>query len=215
MKKIAIILSGCGVFDGSEIHEATLAMLAVKQAGCTYEIYAPDKEQADVVNHYTGEAMPEKRNVLVESARIARKNAKPLGELNAANYDAIVLPGGFGAAKNLCNFAFEGENYTVIPELEKVLLKANELNKPIGAMCIAPVILAKVFKGSKVTVGQPCDASAAIEKTGSQHVNTTHAQTVTDEKYKLVTTPCYMLDADIAQIYQGATNLIKELLKLM
>ncbi|MDR2027036.1 MAG: isoprenoid biosynthesis glyoxalase ElbB [Prevotellaceae bacterium] len=215
MKKIAVILSGCGVMDGSEIHEATLALLAIRKAGCEYAVFAPDKEQTEVVNHYTGVSVKEKRNILSESARIARGKALPLSTLNPEQFDAIVLPGGFGAAKNLSDFAFKGANYSVIPELETVLLKANELKKPVGAMCIAPVLLAKVFKGCRITVGDLSDASAAVEKNGAKHVVTTHGETVVDEKYRLVSTPGYMLDANIEQIAEGADNMIKELLKLV
>lgn len=215
MKKIAVILSGCGVMDGSEIHEATLALLAIRKAGCEYAVFAPDKEQTEVVNHYTGVSVKEKRNILSESARIARGKALPLSALNPEQFDAIVLPGGFGAVKNLSDFAFKGANYSVIPELETVLLKANELKKPVGAMCIAPVLLAKVFKGCRITVGDLSDASAAVEKNGAKHVVTTHGETVVDEKYRLVSTPGYMLDANIEQIAEGADNMIKELLKLV
>jgi enhancing lycopene biosynthesis protein 2 len=215
MKKIAVILSGCGVFDGSEIHEATLALLAIKRAGCEYSVFAPDKEQSDVVNHYTGAIVKEKRNILTEAARIARGKASPLSELNPEKFDAIILPGGFGAAKNLSDFAYAGENYSVIPELEKILLRAYELKKPVGAICIAPVLLAKVFKGSKITLGAVCSASEAVEKNGATHVVTTHGETVVDSKYKLVTTPGYMLDAGIEQIAEGADNLVRELLKLV
>ena len=215
MKKIAVILSGCGVSDGSEIHEATLALLAIRKAGCDYSVFAPDEEQTEVVNHYTGDNVNENRNILVESARIARRKVSPLTELNPEKFDAIVLPGGFGVAKNLSDFAYEGENYSVIPELKKILLKANELKKPVGAMCISPVLLAKVFKGCKITLGAAGDASEAVEKNGAKHIVTTHGETVVDEKYKLVTTPCYMLDATIEQIAEGADNLVKELLKLV
>jgi enhancing lycopene biosynthesis protein 2 len=215
MKKIAVILSGCGVSDGSEIHEATLALLAIRKAGCDYSVFAPDKEQTDVVNHYTGAKMTEKRNILVESARIARRQASPLSELNPEKFDAIVLPGGFGAAKNLSDFAYQGENYSVLPELVNILLKANELKKPIGAMCISPILLVKVFAGCKITLGDAGDASKVVEKNGAKHVVTTHGETVVDTKYKLVTTPGYMLNANIEHIAEGADNLVNELLKLV
>jgi enhancing lycopene biosynthesis protein 2 len=214
MKKIAIILSGCGVFDGSEIHEATLALLAVRKAGCNYTVFAPDLEQTETLNHRTGTLVAEKRNILVEAARIARGKALPLSELNPEKFDAIILPGGFGAAKNLSDYAYKGANYSVIPELENVLLAAYALKKPIGAICIAPVLLAKVFKGCKITVGAESNASEDVEENGAQHVVTTHGETVVDEKYRLVTTPGYMLDASIEQIAAGADNLVRELLKL-
>lgn len=215
MKKIAVILSGCGVFDGAEIHEATLAMLAIKQAGYNYQIFAPDVQQTDTVNHHTGQESQEKRNVLVESARIARGKALPLDQFNPEQYDALIIPGGFGAAKNLCNFASQGAAFTVIPQLEKVLKHMNRLGKPIGAICIAPVILAKVFPGSQVTVGTKGQASDIIEQIGSIHTETTHAQIVIDHQNKLVSTPCYMLDADITQIAQGTSKLVEAIIKLI
>lgn len=215
MKKIAVILSGCGVFDGAEIHEATLTLLAVRKAGCEYQVFAPDIEQLDVVNHATGKPAAEKRNVLAESARIARGKAKPLADFNADEYDALIMPGGFGAAKNLCNFAVKGASYTALPELEKALKRMNELGKPIGAMCIAPVILAKVFKGCAVTVGAEGDEAAIVEQIGSKHVAKSHAELVIDRKYRIVTTPCYMLDADITQIAAGAENIVNALIEMM
>jgi enhancing lycopene biosynthesis protein 2 len=215
MKKIAVILSGCGVLDGSEIHEATLILLAIRKAGCDYSIFAPNREQTDVVNHSTGVVANEKRNILSEAARIARGKAAPLAELDPEMFDAIVLPGGFGAAKNLSDFAYGDENYSVIPELETVLLKAYELNRPIGAMCISPVLLAKVFEGCTVTLGATGAASDAVEKIGAKHIVTTHGNTVVDSYYRLVTTPGYMLDANIEQIAEGANNMIIELLALM
>ncbi|MDR2287040.1 MAG: isoprenoid biosynthesis glyoxalase ElbB [Prevotellaceae bacterium] len=215
MKKIAVILSGCGVSDGSEIHEATLALLAIRKAGCEYSVFAPDKEQTDVVNHYTGATVQGKRNILAEAARIARQKALPLAKLNPEEFDAIVLPGGYGVAKNLSNYMYKGENYSVIPEVEQVLRRANELKKPVGAMCIAPVLLAKVFKGCRITLGAVSGASEDVEKNGAEHIVTTHGETVVDEKYRLVTTPGYMLDANIEHIAEGADNLVKELLKLV
>jgi enhancing lycopene biosynthesis protein 2 len=215
MKKIAVILSGCGVSDGSEIHEATLALLAIRKAGCEYSVFAPDREQSDVVNHYSGVTVNQKRNILEESARIARGKALPLSSLNPEKFDAIVLPGGYGAVKNLSDFAYKGENYTVLPELEKVLLEANRLKKPVGAMCVSPILLAKVFKGCKITLGAVNDVSKAAEKNGAEHVVTTHGETVVDKKYKLVSTPAYMLDAEITHVAESADNLVKELLKLI
>lgn len=214
-KKIAVVLAGCGVFDGAEIHEATLTLLAIKKAGHDYQVFAPDIVQTHVINHLTGKEETERRNVLVESARIARGKIKPLADFRTEEYDAIVLPGGFGVAKNLSNFAFKGAEYTVLPELEKILKQMHQLNKPIGAMCISPILLAKVFGNCDVTVGIPCNAAEAIEKVGANHIITNHAEVVIDKKNKLVTTPCYMLDADIVQIADGTTNLIKALDELM
>ena len=208
-KKFAVVLSGCGVYDGAEIHEATLTMYSIVKAGAEYQIFAPDIMQHHVVNHITGEEMNEKRNVMVESARIARGNIKPLNELNMNDFDSVVFPGGFGAAKNLSSFAFDGENLKVNPDVERVVKEAVEARKPIGALCIAPVILAKIFSDSKITLGNEKDPSAdAVKKLGVDYVATKHGDVVIDEKYKLVTSPCYMLDADILQISEGAENVV-------
>lgn len=212
MKKFAIVLSGCGVFDGAEIHEATLTMLAIMKQGAQYEIFAPDIKQHHVVNHITGEEMPEERNVLIESARIARGQIKDLKLYDQNNYDALIFPGGFGAAKNLCDFAFEGANCTINPDVEKAILKTAGKNKPIGALCISPVIFAKIFGDVEVTIGQDAGTAEAIKKLGATHIKTNHGEVIFDEKNTLFTTPCYMLDADILNIAKGASNIVKAIL---
>lgn len=214
MKKIAVVLAGNGVYDGAEIHESTLTLLAIVQNGAEYQCFAPDVNQAHVVNHLTGEEMSEIRNVLVESARIARGKIKPLSEYKAADYDAIIFPGGFGAAKNLCSFAFDGVDCAVIPEIENVIRETVSAEKPIGALCITPVIFAKVLGDVKVTIGQDESTFQAIEEMGGFHEKTKHGEIVVDEKYKLVTTPCYMLESSIDQIAAGATNAVKKVLEL-
>jgi enhancing lycopene biosynthesis protein 2 len=214
MKRIAVILSGCGVFDGSEIHEAVLLLLAVKRAGCEYTVFAPDVEQTEVVNHSTGTRVAGTRNVLVEANRIARGAARSLSEFAAADYDAVVLPGGFGAVKNLCDFYYKGTGFTVLPELEKALLETRKLNKPTGATCIAPILLAKIFKGCRITLGAESESADAAVKIGAEHVVASCDETVTDETYRIVSTPAYMCaDADIATVAAGAENLIREILK--
>lgn len=215
MKRIAVVLSGNGVFDGAEIHESTLTLLAIARSGASYQCFAPDINQAHVVNHITGEEMPEIRNVMVEAARIARGNIKPLSEYNASDYDAIIFPGGFGAAKNLCTFAFDGADCTAIPEAEKAIKDTVEASKPIGALCISPVLVTKVLGDVKVTIGKDEGTLQAIEQIGGTHVKTTHGEIVIDEKYKVVTTPCYMLDATIDQIADGAENVVKQILKMI
>ena len=214
MKKIAVVLAGNGVYDGSEIHEATLTLLAIARKGAQYQCFAPNVDQAHVVNHLTGEEMPEKRNVLVEAARIARGDIKPLSEYKAGGFDAIVFPGGFGAAKNLCTFAFDGEDCTVNADVEKAVRETVTAEKPIGALCISPVILAKVLGDVKVTIGQDEGTLQAIEKMGGVHEKTSHGQIVIDEKYKVVTTPCYMLEASIDQIADGAENVVGKILEM-
>jgi enhancing lycopene biosynthesis protein 2 len=215
MKKFAVVLSGCGVYDGAEIHEAVMTMYAVMNNGAEYKLFAPDIAQNHVVNHLTGAEMPETRNVLVESARIARGKIKPLTDLDMREFDALIFPGGFGAAKNLCSFAFKGENCEVHPQVSRVVRDAASLRKPIGALCISPVILAKVLGDVEITIGNDSGTAAAVAKMGAKHKNTTHGQVVIDSKLKVYTTPCYMLDATILQIAEGADNIVKAMLKEM
>ena len=213
-KKIAVVLSGCGVFDGAEIHEATLTLLAIDKAGAQYQCFAPDVGQAHVVNHISGQEMHETRNVMVEAARIARGAIKPLTDFHAADYNAIIFPGGFGAAKNLCTFAFDGINCEVNPDVENAIKAMAEAGKPIGALCISPVLITKVLGDVEVTIGQDAGTVSAIEAMGGTHKKTSHGEVVTDEENKVVTTPCYMLDATISQIAEGAENVVKAILKM-
>lgn len=215
MKKFAVVLSGCGVFDGAEIHEATLSMLAIARSGGSYELFAPDIEQHHVINHLTGQEIDETRNVLVESARIARGKIRDLKEFQPVDFDALLFPGGFGAAKNLCSWAFEGAEAEVLPEVEGAIRGMVQANKPIGALCISPVILAKVLGEVKLTIGENQETAEAIESLGATHLNTTHGEVVVDPNRKVVTTPCYMLDATIVQIADGAANVVKAMMKLM
>jgi enhancing lycopene biosynthesis protein 2 len=215
MKNFAIILAGCGVYDGAEIHEAVMAMYAVMKSGAEYQLFAPDIAQHHVVNHLTGAEMPETRNVLVESARIARGKIKPLTDLDMRSFDALLFPGGFGVAKNLCSFAFKGADCEVHPQVSKVVREAVSLRKPVGALCISPVILAKVLGEVEITIGSDTGTAAAVEKMGAKHRNTSHGQVVTDTRHKVFTTPCYMLDATILQIAEGADNIVKAVLKEM
>jgi len=215
MKKFAIIISGCGVYDGAEIHETVMTMLAIKKAGADYQMFAPDMPQYHVINHLTGEEMPEKRNVLVESARIARGNIKPLAEYDPKDYDALILPGGFGVAKNLCTFAFDGADCTLNPDVEKAVKATHAAKKPIGALCIAPVLISKLLGDVEVTIGQDAGTAEAITRMGSTHVKTTHGEVVVDKKHNVFTTPCYMLDANIIQIELGAMNVVEAMMEVM
>jgi enhancing lycopene biosynthesis protein 2 len=215
MKKFAVVLSGCGVFDGAEIHEATLSLYAIKKQGAAYDVFAPDVKQHHVINHITGEEMKETRNVMVEAARIARGKIKPLAQFDTDAYDAILLPGGFGAAKNLCTFAFDGPDCRVDPDTEKALKGMHKAGKPIGALCISPVILAKVLGNVRLTIGQDQGTAEAVTKMGANHLTTNHGEVVSDDKNKVFTTPCYMLDADIVQIGDGAENIVRAMLEAM
>lgn len=212
-KKFAVVLSGCGVYDGAEIHEATLTMLAIVRQGGEYECFAPNVEQYHVINHINGDIMEESRNVLVESARIARGVIKPLSEFDGKRFDAIIFPGGFGAAKNLSTIAFDGANATVNAEVESAVKQMAALKKPIGALCIAPAFIAKILKDVNVTIGNDIDTVNVIKSIGATHVDTTHGDVVVDEEKLVFTTPCYMLDATITDIDDGANNIVKAMLE--
>jgi enhancing lycopene biosynthesis protein 2 len=212
MNKFAVVLSGCGVFDGAEIHEATLTLLAIAQQGATYEIFAPDINQHHVINHYTHKEIPEKRNVLVESARIARGKIRPLSQFRPPDFDAIIFPGGFGAAKNLSTVAFDGANARVNADVEAAVKAMHKAGKPIGALCIAPAVIARILGNVEVTIGDDPGTISAIEKMGGKHIKATHGQVVVDRKNNIYTTPCYMLDATIVQIYDGTNNIVRAIL---
>lgn len=215
MKKFAVILSGCGVYDGAEIHEAVMTMLAIAQNSAEYSIFAPDINQYHVINHMTGHTMSEQRNVLLESARIARGNIQSLDELDMRSFDALIFPGGFGVAKNLCSYAFDGAACKVEPEISKLLRDAVSLRKPIGALCISPVLLAKVLGEVIVTVGPEESDAANVSLMGAKHVATSHGEVVVDEKHRLFSTPCYQLNSSIVQIAEGANAIVKAMLATM
>jgi enhancing lycopene biosynthesis protein 2 len=210
-KRFAVVLSGCGVFDGSEIHESIMILYAILKNGGEYEIFAPDISQHHVVNHITGEEMNETRNVLVESARIARGKIKALSEFRAGDYDSLIFPGGFGAAKNLSSFAFDGADCSVNDQVEKAVKEMVDHEKPVGAVCIAPALIARILDKPELTIGKDPETVSALEAMGATHKETTHGEVITDRKHKLVTSPCYMLDATIMDIAAGADALVKEL----
>jgi enhancing lycopene biosynthesis protein 2 len=214
MKKFAVVLAGCGVYDGAEIHEAVLTLYAIAREGGEYQCFAPDIQQHHVVNHMSSEVVPETRNVLTESARIARGKIRPLSEFNPREFDALIFPGGFGVAKNLCSYAFEGADCSVNPDISRVIREMVSLQKPIGAMCISPVILARVLGNANITIGDDAGTIRDVEQMGATHQVTTHGQVIIDSKHKIATTPCYMLDAGIMEIADGTGNLIREIMKL-
>jgi len=215
--RVAVVLSGCGVFDGAEIHESVLSLLELERQGAEYQCFAPDIPQHHVIDHITGNEMDETRSVLVESARIARGNIKPLGEFSANDFDALMLPGGFGAAKNLSSLAFDGPGCSVNADLKNAVNAMIDSGKPIGALCITPAVLAKILEGkaATLTIGSDPETIGAIEAMGGQHQETTHGEVVVDERLKLVTSPCYMLDASISQIAEGAEKTVRVLLGLV
>ena len=217
MPRVGVVLSGCGVYDGAEIHESVLTLLALDRAGAEAVCLAPDVAQKHVVNHLTGQ--PEKgesRNVLVEAARIARGKVKDLAGFDPAGLDALVLPGGFGAAKNLCDFSFRGADCEVHPEVARVVRAVHEAGRPVGAICIAPVILARLLGGErpKLTIGSDPGTAAAIEKMGGAHVACGGGGAVVDAERRLVTTPAYMLDSPISEVAAGIDELVAEVLAM-
>ncbi|MBV7558690.1 isoprenoid biosynthesis glyoxalase ElbB [Enterobacter sp. ENT02] len=215
MKKIGVVLSGCGVYDGSEIHEAVLTLLALSRQGAEAICFAPDKSQADVINHLTGEPMAETRNVLIEAARIARGAVQPLSQADASTLDALIVPGGFGAAKNLSTFASEGAECHVDPDLKRLALALHAAGKPLGFICIAPAMLPRIFDFPlRLTIGTDIDTAEIVENMGGEHVPCPVDDIVVDEDNKIVTTPAYMLAQSIAEAATGIDKLVDRVLVL-
>lgn len=211
MKNIAVILSGCGVYDGSEVHEAVLTLLAIEQQGAKYNCFAPNINQHHVINHFTGEvSSDETRNVLVESARINRGDVEDLIELREKDFDAIIFVGGFGAAKNLSSFALDNNNYTVNEEVLRAAKAFARVEKPAGYMCIAPALLPLIYPaGIKGTIGKDNDTAALISAKGLTHIQCDVNNIVVDEAHKVVTTPAYMLANSISEAASGINKLVK------
>ena len=215
MKKIGVVLGGCGVYDGSEIHEAVITLLAIARNGAQAVCFAPDKPQRDVINHLTGEAMPEQRNVLVEAARIARGDILPLAQAREETLDALIVPGGFGAAKNLSDFAFKGASCTVQSDVLRAARGFAAAHKPVGLMCIAPAMAARIFgAGVQCTIGHDPDTAATLGSMGAEHVDCAVDEIVVDAQHKLVTTPAYMLAKTLAEAASGINKLVDRVLEL-
>ena len=220
MPKVGVILSGSGVFDGSEIHEAVITLLTIERREADYVCMAPDINQMHTIDHLTGnESEDEQRNVLVESARIARGDIKDIKDVSVDEIDALIIPGGFGAAKNLCDFAVKGADCEVNPYVKELVLSMNKAGKPIGAMCIAPTLLAKVFEGSDVkltlTIGTDKQTAEAIEKMGAIHNDCSVDDIVVDYDNRIVTTPAYMLAKGISEAGTGIERLVEEVLAMI
>ncbi|MHB2250509.1 isoprenoid biosynthesis glyoxalase ElbB [Pseudomonas fitomaticsae] len=214
-KKVAVILSGCGVYDGAEIHESVITLLRLDQRGAQVQCFAPNIAQLHVINHLTGEEMPESRNVLVESARIARGNVKDLREADVEDFDALIVPGGFGAAKNLSNFAIEGAGCTVQPQVLALAEAFAEAGKPVGLICISPALAAKIYgPGVICTIGNDADTAAAMNKMGATHEDCAVTDIIEDKARKLVTTPAYMLAQTISEAASGINKLVDRVLEL-
>ncbi|NJL58439.1 MAG: isoprenoid biosynthesis glyoxalase ElbB [Desulfobacteraceae bacterium] len=215
-KRVGVLLSGCGVFDGAEIHESVLTLLFLNKAGAEIVCMAPDME-FDAVNHLTQKPSGEKRNVLTESARIARGNIRNLKDVKASDMDALILPGGFGAAKNLSDFAVKGPEATVQPEVRRILSEMLSAKKPIGAICIAPATVAKALADKKpeVTIGTDAGTAAAIEKTGAKHKSCSVDMICIDNSNKIVTTPAYMLGPEIKDVAVGIEKLVNQIVAMI
>ena len=215
-RKIGVILSGCGVYDGSEIHEAVFTLLAIDASGAEAVCLAPDMSLSEV-NHLSGEATGATRNVLIESARIARGKIRTIAEVTASDLDAVILPGGFGAAKNLCDFAFKGADATIQPDVARLLRAMVAAKKPIGAICIAPALIAALLGkecAPRLTIGTDAGTAAAINATGSCHIDCPVREIVIDTANKIVTTPAYMLANRISEAYEGITKTVKAVIDL-
>ncbi|KAK2840027.1 hypothetical protein Q5P01_013767 [Channa striata] len=220
-KRVAVVLAGCGVFDGSEIHEASAVLVHLSRGGASVNIFAPNTDQMHVVDHLKGEPSQENRNVLVESARLARGEIQDLSKLNVKEHDAVIFPGGFGAAKNLCTWAVQGKDCSVNDEVKATLQAFHSEGKPIGLCCISPVLAAKVFPGCEVTVGvendnkypDTSDTAAAINQLGCKHVSKGVSESHVDEKNKLVTTCAFMCKAPMHEIFDGIGTMVKDVLK--
>ena len=214
MKKIAVVLSGCGFKDGAEITESVSTLIALSENQVDYQVFAPNTDFTST-NHLN-DGSGDSRNVLTESARISRGNAKDLKELNPAGFDAVVFPGGFGAALHLCTWATDGSNCQVNPDAERVIKEFHSQSKPIAAICIAPALIAKVLgdKGVSVTIGNDKETAQEINKTGAQHVDCAVDDYVTDRESKVITTPAYMFDAKPNQVFTGISKAIKELVEM-
>ncbi|MCK4509511.1 MAG: isoprenoid biosynthesis glyoxalase ElbB [Desulfuromonadales bacterium] len=219
-KRIGVILSGCGVYDGSEIHEAVITLLAIDRAGAEAVCMAPDIPQLHVINHLVGEpAEGESRNVLVESARIARGNIKDLSTVQVTDIDALILPGGFGAAKNLCDFAVAGPDCSVNSDVARLIKEMYAAKKPIAAVCIAPAVLSKVLGGDKIshqlTIGTDQETAEALNKMGSEHISCPVEEFVIDRENRIVTSPAYMLAGRISEAAEGIEKTVQALIGMI
>ncbi|MBP8203973.1 MAG: isoprenoid biosynthesis glyoxalase ElbB [Pseudomonas sp.] len=214
-KKVAVILSGCGVYDGAEIHESVITLLRLDQRGAQVQCFAPNVAQLHVVDHYSGDEMNETRNVLVESARIARGNIKDVKALHVGDFDALIMPGGFGAAKNLSDFAISGANCTVQPDVLSAAQAFVKAGKPVGLMCIAPALAAKIFGAGVIcTIGNDRETAATLVQMGVEHHECAVSDIVEDAERKLVSTPAYMVAQSISEAASGINKLVDRVLEL-
>ena len=218
-KKILVVLAGCGAKDGSEIHESVLTLLAIDKEGAEYECAAPNKKQHHVLNFITNEEMPEERNVMIESSRISRGRIKDLSEVKMQDYDAVILPGGFGAAKNLCSFAFDGAKASIDPEVKRIINEAYDQRKPIGAICVAPAVVALALAEKNpnivLTLGTDAEHNEAVEDIGVKSKTCLTTAFVKDEKNLIATSPAYMHGKSrISELEQGISQCVKAVIEM-
>lgn len=213
--KIAVVLAGCGNQDGSEIRESSLTLWAIHRNGADYQCFAPDMPQHHVLNFINGQEMDEQRNVLVESARIARGNIRDLAEFNPDEFDAIIFPGGAGAIKNLSSYAFDGPACHVREDVVRAVKGMAARRKPIGALCIAPVLLARILGEVELTVGSCPKTGASLQQMGAVVKTTVSGQVCIDRRAKVVSAPCYMLDARDDQVGEEAEKVVAALLEMV
>ncbi len=216
-KRVAVVLSGCGFLDGAEIQEAVCALLSLDRRKAVVQAFAPDVPQMHVVDHLRGEPVAEAaRGVLAESARIVRGQVKDLAQARGADFDALVFPGGYGAAKNLCSYAVEGRKLKVNPDVARLVREIHAAGKPIGFICIAPIIGAKLLgaEGVKLTIGSDPGTAADVESFGAKHVVCSVDQACVDERQKVVSTPAYMLGPTVGPVSQGIDKLVSAVLEM-
>ena len=216
-KRVGVVLSGCGFLDGAEIHESVVTLLALDRAGAQVRILAPEVEQSEVVDHRAAKPTTERRNVLIEAARIARGEIENIARVKASDFDAVIVPGGYGAAKNLSTFAVDGKAMKVNADVERFLRDAHAAKKPIGFWCIAPVIAARLFgeQHPRLTIGNDAQTAGAVEAMGAVHVDCRVEDIVVDDKHKIVTTPAYMLGPTIAPVAAGIEKGVQKVLALV
>lgn len=225
--RIGVLLSGCGVYDGAEIQEAVLSLLAIENAGAEYQCISVDQPQHHVINHVDGSEMNESRNMLVEAARIARGNITPIQDVNLADLDGLLIPGGFGSAKNFTKWAFSGPEGTILPEVKLLLVNCMNIGKPIAALCVSPVVLAKAFEGSdfqtEMTIGSSAEPSpydidgfgAGMASIGVKPVEKSIREIQIDLTNKIITAPCYMMEARISEVHSNIVAAVKALVELI
>ncbi len=225
--KIGVLLSGNGVYDGSEIHESVLTLLAIDENRGQALCFAPNINQHHVVNHLSGNEMNEQRNVLIEAARIARGAITDLAEVTSASLDALVVPGGFGAAKNLTKWAFSGPEGEINQQVKRIITEMVQSKKPIVGLCMGPTVIAKALEDTglkqHLTVGTTKETSpyeidaisAGMEKIGAVVEMKTIKEISIDVENRIISAPCYMMEGSITDVRDNIKQAIDELFEML